>query len=94
MTKCFEDNIECTELVLQIIMEKSDLKVTEARTQYTIKNLQGRSIRLDVDAVDSKGKKYNIDYSDFRIIPIKRFKMSNLLLQNQFYRNNYFCQTD
>ena len=61
MTKCFEDNIECTELVLQIIMEKSDLKVTEARTQYTIKNLQGRSIRLDVDAVDSKGKKYNIE---------------------------------
>ncbi len=61
MTKCFEDNIECTELVLQIIMEKWDLKVTEARTQYTIKNLQGRSIRLDVDAVDSKGKKYNIE---------------------------------
>ena len=61
MTKCFENNIECTELVLQIIMEKSDLKVTEARTQYTIKNLQGRSVRLDVDAVDSKGKKYNIE---------------------------------
>ena len=61
MTKCFEDNIECTELVLQIIMEKSDLKVIEARTQYTIKNLQGRSIRLDVDAIDSKGKKYNIE---------------------------------
>ena len=61
MTKCFEDNIECTELVLRIIMEKSDLKVTEARTQYTIKNLQGRSIRLDVDAIDSEGKKYNIE---------------------------------
>ena len=61
MTKCFEDNLECTELVLRIIMEKSDLKVTEARTQYTIKNLQGRSIRLDVDAIDSEGKKYNIE---------------------------------
>ena len=24
MTKCFEDNIECTELVLRIIMDKSD----------------------------------------------------------------------
>ena len=61
MTKCFEDNIECTELVLRIIMDKADLKVTEARTQYTIKNLQGRSIRLDVDAVDSSGKKYDIE---------------------------------
>ena len=61
MTKCFEDNIECTELVLKIIMDKADLKVTEARTQYTIKNLQGRSIRLDVDAVDSSGKEYDIE---------------------------------
>lgn len=61
MTKCFEDNLECTELVLRIIMDKADLKVTEARTQYTIKNLQGRSIRLDVDAVDSSGKGYDIE---------------------------------
>ena len=61
MTKCFEDNIECTELVLRIIMDKADLKVTEARTQYTIKSLQGRSVRLDIDAVDSSGKKYDIE---------------------------------
>ena len=61
MTKCFEDNIECTELMLQIIMGKEDLKVTEAHTQYTIKNLQGRSVRLDIDAVDSSGKKYDIE---------------------------------
>lgn len=61
MTKCFENNLECTELVLRIIMDKADLKVTEARTQYTIKNLQGRSIRLDVDAVDSSGKEYDIE---------------------------------
>ena len=61
MTKCFEDNIECTELVLRIIMDKADLKVTEARTQYTIKSLQGRSVRLDIDAVDSMGKEYDIE---------------------------------
>ena len=61
MTKCFEDNIECTELVLRIIMDKADLKVREARTQYVIKNLQGRSVRLDIDAVDSAGKEYDIE---------------------------------
>lgn len=61
MTKCFEDSVECTELVLRIIMDKTDLKVMEARTQYTIKNLQGRSIRLDIDAVDSSGKEYDIE---------------------------------
>ena len=61
MTKCFENNIECTELVLRIIMDKADLKVTEARTQYTVKSLQGRSVRLDIDAVDSSGKEYDIE---------------------------------
>ena len=30
MTKCFEDNAECTELVLRIIMDKDDLKVKSA----------------------------------------------------------------
>lgn len=61
MTKCFEDNVECTELVLRIIMDKDDLKVKSARTQYTLKNLQGRSVRLDIFADDSMDRKYNIE---------------------------------
>jgi len=61
MTKCFEDNAECTELVLRIVMDKDDLKVKSARTQYTIKNLQGRSVRLDIFADDSRNRKYNIE---------------------------------
>ncbi len=39
MTKCFEDNVECTELVLRIIMDKDNLIVKSARTPYTLKNL-------------------------------------------------------
>lgn len=42
-------------------MQKPDLKVKEARTQYSIKNLLGRSVRLDIYAVDNIGKKYNIE---------------------------------
>jgi hypothetical protein len=61
MTKCFEDSIECTELLLHIILSNPDLNVTEAKTQYGIKNLQGRSVRLDIHALDSIGKKYNIE---------------------------------
>ena len=61
MTKCFEDSTECIELVLHIIMGKTDLVVKEVRTQYTVKNLQGRSVRLDIFATDSNGKKYNIE---------------------------------
>ena len=61
MTKCFEDSPECTELVLHIVLDKPDLKVQEVKVQYTIKNLQGRSVRLDIFATDGCGKKYNIE---------------------------------
>lgn len=61
MTACFQDNIEGTELVVQIIMDNKDLRVTDVKTQYTVKNIHGRSVRLDVYATDSKGKKYNIE---------------------------------
>ncbi|MDR0197721.1 MAG: hypothetical protein LBI36_05830, partial [Oscillospiraceae bacterium] len=61
MTKCFENNIECTRLLLRIILDKPDLIVKSAITQYGVKNLQGRSVRLDVHAADSDGKKYNIE---------------------------------
>lgn len=61
MTKCFEDNIEATELVLQIVLGKPDLKVEKVQTQYTMKNIKGRSVRLDIYASDSEGRKYNIE---------------------------------
>lgn len=60
-TKCFEGSPECVELLLHIILEKPDLRVEEIKVQYTIKNLQGRSVRLDIFAVDSTGKRYNIE---------------------------------
>ena len=61
MSKVFEDDIECTEFLLHIIMDKPDLKVQEVRTQYSIKNLLGRSVRLDIHAIDNAEKKYNIE---------------------------------
>lgn len=61
MTKVFENDYECTELILHIIMQNEDLQVKETHTQYNIKSLSGRSARLDIYAVDSTGKKYNIE---------------------------------
>lgn len=61
MSKCFADNIECTELVLRIIMDKPDLIVKEAHVQHMIKNLQGRSITLDIEATDSEQNKFDIE---------------------------------
>ena len=59
MSKVFEDKA-CAELLLKIILQK-ELTVKEVISQYTVKNLQGRSIRLDIFAVDKDNKYYNIE---------------------------------
>ena len=37
------------------------MKVIESKGQVTIKNLLGRSVRLDIKAKDTAGKMYNIE---------------------------------
>ena len=61
MSKCLENAPECIELMLQIIIGKKDLKVVKAQTEYPIKSLQGRGVRFDVFARDSKGREYDIE---------------------------------
>ena len=59
LTKVFEDK-NCVALLLSIILEKN-FEIIEVKTQYNIKNLQGKSVRLDIFATDETGKKYNIE---------------------------------
>ena len=61
MSKCLENAPECIELILQIIIGKKDLKVIKSQTEYPIKSLQGRGVRFDVFARDSKGREYDIE---------------------------------
>ncbi len=61
MSKVFEDDIEATEFLLRIILQRDDLKVIESKGQVSIKNLLGRSVRLDIKAKDKAGKLYNIE---------------------------------
>lgn len=60
MSKVFEDK-DCTEFLLQIILNRTDLKVLRVHGQYDIRNLQGRSVRLDILAVDTEERVYNIE---------------------------------
>ena len=60
MSKVFEDKI-CAEILLRIILQRKDLKVKYVHVQQEIKNLQGRSIRLDILAEDTSGKLYNVE---------------------------------
>ena len=60
MRNVFKDR-ECTEYVLQVILEKKDLKVREQIIQKDYKNLQGRSAILDCVALDADERQYNIE---------------------------------
>ena len=61
MTACFDGNIEGTELLLRIILGRDDIRVKQVQTQRQMKNLVGRDVRLDIDAVDSEGREMDIE---------------------------------
>ncbi|OUP81276.1 hypothetical protein B5F07_18135 [Lachnoclostridium sp. An169] len=60
MSKVFEDKA-CSQFLLQIILGKKDLIVQKVHVQHDVKNLQGRSVRLDIIAIDESGRVYNIE---------------------------------
>ena len=60
MSKVFEDKA-CAELLLRVILNRDDLTVVRVVSQFELKNLQGRSARLDIYAVDEHGKQYDVE---------------------------------
>lgn len=36
MSVCFKDNIECTELVVRIILDRKDIRVNEVHVQHQL----------------------------------------------------------
>ena len=61
MTVCLKDSYEAVELILRIVLNKKDIKIKHLRTQEELKNLQGRSAILDVYAVGSDNKEFNVE---------------------------------
>ena len=61
MTVCLADNFEGVELILRIVLGQKDITVKSVRTQEPMKNLQGRSAILDVHAVDSTKKEFDVE---------------------------------
>ena len=63
MTLVFDRNIEAAELLLNIILQRDGLKVLEVVAQREYKNLltDGRSLTIDIYAVDKEGKVYDIE---------------------------------
>ena len=63
MSKVFDGNIEATELLLQIILERKDVKVIRVKGQVELKSPYsgGRNIKLDIDAVDENGVEFDVE---------------------------------
>ncbi|MGX8699543.1 MAG: hypothetical protein ACSW8F_06395, partial [bacterium] len=61
MCAAFKARPDAVREVLVPLMGKPDLEVREVIVQNEYKNLAGRSVRLDVFAVDSAGKQYDIE---------------------------------
>ena len=61
MNACFDNNIEATELLVRIILDRPDLRLKSVNTQKVMKNLQGRDIRLDIDAIDGDDNEIDIE---------------------------------
>ena len=61
MTVCLADNFEGVELILRIVLGRENIKVKSVRTQEPLKNLQGRSAVLDVHAIDSTDKEFDVE---------------------------------
>ncbi len=61
MKMVFDNNKEATELLLNVFFERNDMKVLSVVSQREIKNPNGRSVRLDIYAVDSTGRHYDIE---------------------------------
>ena len=63
MSMVFDGNIEATELLLKIILEKDDIQVISVVGQRELQSpvVGGRDIRLDILAKDSTGRQYNVE---------------------------------
>lgn len=61
MTKAFDGCNECSQILLQVILNNATLKVETTKTQYFLDSIEGHSVRLDIYAVDSEGKHYDVE---------------------------------
>ena len=60
MTAAFQENLPCVDLVLQIVLDKPQIRATKVVAQDALKNLHGRSVRLDIHAW-ADGQEFNVE---------------------------------
>ena len=61
LSAVFSGDIEVTQFLIRILLNRTDLTVTKSITQFEKRNLFGRSVKLDVVAEDIFKTEYNIE---------------------------------
>jgi hypothetical protein len=61
MNAVFDSRIAETEVLIQIILGRDDIKVTSTKTQEEFINVYGKMVTLDIVARDADNKLYNIE---------------------------------
>ena len=81
MTSVFDNDTEVTAYLINTILGRNDIHVISVVAQDSINNLYGRGVRLDITAVDSNGKIYNIEVqnNDSGAVP-ERARFNSALL--------------
>lgn len=77
-------NKGCVECILRIILNDKNLKVKELHNQYPLKNLHGKSIEVDVLAINEAGEYINIEVQrDSTRGDIKRARYHSSLIDGE-----------
>lgn len=61
MSAVFDSRVEETEVLIQIILGRDDIRVISTKTQEEFVNVYGRMVTLDIVARDTDNKLYNIE---------------------------------
>ena len=81
---CLDGDIPCMELILRLVLQRSDIGVQSVVTQQSAQNLYGRGVRFDALARDRAGKIYNceVQRADEGAIP-RRARYNNCLVDHR-----------
>ncbi len=61
MKKFFSGNFEATQLVLRIILGRSDINVISLKIESELTNLEGHRVVLDIHAKDGSGAEFDVE---------------------------------
>lgn len=94
MSKVFDGQKEETALLLQIILDDPAIRVISVHAQVEVKNLQGRSVRLDIRARDSQGVIFAVEVqrADAGAVPKRAREISSLMDANSLKAGQDFSK--